>query len=80
MTETTAAPVATWDSFVEQFGFTAAAGTGAAILGLVQMQLYGVTSAAASLAQLLLALVALGCVAVLSYRNHTAVATVPVTR
>lgn len=61
---------ATWDGFVAEHGVTAAVGMLAAVLAVCWTQIEGVATPGIVVSQLLLAFIALGCVAVLSYRDH----------
>lgn len=62
---------ATWTTFVRDHGVAAAVAALAAICGMCCTQLDGAGTAAAIDLQSALILIALGCVAVLSYRNHS---------
>lgn len=67
--QTAAIAPADWDGFVAEHGVAAAVGMLAAVLAVCWTQLEGVTSPGIVVPQLLLAFIALGCVAVLSYRT-----------
>lgn len=66
-----AVTTATWDGFVAEHGVAAAVGMLSAVLAVCWTQLEGVTTPAILVCQLLLACIALGCVAVLSYRSES---------
>lgn len=73
MPDSVAVPLNPWDAFVDRFGVTAHVALVAAIasISLVIMNDPPRAESVPGL-QMLLVLIALGCVAVLSYRSHDA--------